>query len=101
MKSARKLVCVQAAGLLLGAALLTVPVAAQQEVNPDHFPLSDEKPSVSKSRKPAPQARRTGDTRKQAAVNHGSPQAKPRPAVRTSADLKADAGSGQSSSSPR
>jgi hypothetical protein len=92
----------EATGLLLGVALLTVPVAAQQEVNPDHFPLHDEKANVSQPRKPASQARRAAGTKnKQVAVKHGSSQAKPQPALRTSADLKADAGSGQTGSSPR
>jgi hypothetical protein len=66
-----KPVRVQVAGLLLGAALLTAPMAAQQEVSPEHF---DAKPAASQTRKaprrpPAPTAR----SRQAAGVRRASP----------------------------
>lgn len=70
----------QAAGLLLGAALLTAPVVAQQEVAPDHF---DAKPAASQSRK-APQPRQAATARsRQAAGIHRTSQAKQKLALRT------------------
>lgn len=45
-----------AAWFFAGLALLTVPMAAQQEVSPEHF---DEKPAAARPHKPAPSARKT------------------------------------------
>jgi hypothetical protein len=99
MRFVKKAVSLKTAGLLLaGAALLAVPAIAQQEVAPDHF---DEKPSVSRPHKPAPQARKTTDAKTtRSAVSQAAPAPKSKAATRAPSVLKADA-AGQAGSNPR
>jgi len=66
-----------ASGLLLAAAaLLSVPMIAQQEVSPDHF---DEKPAVAKKHKPATSAKPLA-AKKANTSNHAASKVKPAPA---------------------
>ena len=68
MSLVRKFVSLKAVALFL-AGFLTVPVAAQQEVSPEHF---DQKPSAARTRKPSPQARKAMSAKnKQSASNQG------------------------------
>ena len=55
-----------------GLGLLTVPMAAQQEVSPDHF---DEKPAAARPHKPALSTRKTAAKSKQNGGNQ-SPASK-------------------------
>ena len=93
MNLVRKFISLKAAGLFL-AGFLTVPVAAQQEVSPEHF---DQKPSAAKTRKPSPQARKAASAKStQSASNQGSSAVKPKkgaqpstvPAVATTASIQ-------------
>lgn len=66
-----KEISLKAAALLFaGLALLTVPMAGQQEVSPEHF---DEKPVAARPHKPALSARKTATAKsKQNAGNQVS-----------------------------
>jgi hypothetical protein len=86
-----------ASGLLLAAAaLLSVPMIAQQEVSPDHF---DEKPSVAQKHKPATRIAKPSAARKSDASNHAASKAKPAPAQ--SASLRTVESPVQSAANPR
>jgi hypothetical protein len=56
--------------LLAGALFLTIPLVAQQEVDPDHF---DHVAVASQKQKPAPGHRKAANAQsKHTAMNHGS-----------------------------
>jgi len=74
----------RAAGLILtGLALLTVPVAAQQDVSPEHF---DAKQSATPAPKPAPANNTT--KRKQSSHRQNAAAPKPTSKPQESAALK-------------
>jgi hypothetical protein len=84
MNLVRKFVSLKAATLFF-AGFLTVPMAAQQEVAPEHF---DQKPRAAKSRKPSPQARKaTNGKSTQSASNQGSSAVKSKKKVQASTAL--------------
>ncbi len=88
MNSARKFVSLKAAALFF-AGFLTVPMAAQQEVAPEHF---EQKPSAAPSRKPSPQAHKATSAKStQSASNQGSSAVKPKKKVQASTALGAAA----------
>jgi hypothetical protein len=62
MKEKFMKVSLKATIFFAGLGLLTVPMAAQQEVSPDHF---DEKPAAARPHKPALAARKTAEKSKQ------------------------------------
>jgi hypothetical protein len=93
MNLVRKFVSLKAAALFF-AGFLAVPMAAQQEVAPEHF---EQKPSAAKARKPSPQARKATNAKStQSASNQGSSAVTPKkraqastaPAVATTASIQ-------------
>ena len=93
MKLARKFVSLKTTALFL-AGFLTVPMAAQQEVSPEHF---DQKPSAAQTRKPSPQPHKATSAKStQSASNQGSSAVKPKkrapastvPTVATTASIQ-------------
>jgi hypothetical protein len=86
----------RASGLLLAAALLSVPMIAQQEVSPDHF---DEKPAAVKKHKPATSAAKPSAAKRSDSSNRVASKAKPAPAQ--SASLQTDSAPVQTAANPR
>jgi hypothetical protein len=85
MKSVKRFF--QAAGLLTAAvAALSISMAAQQEVNPDHF---DDQPAVAKASKSAPKPARPAAAKKPSPVAQSTVKAKSAPAQKPSAVVAA------------
>jgi hypothetical protein len=81
MKSVKN--SVQAMALLFSAVVvLSLSMAAQQEVSPDHF---DDNPVVAKKSKPAPAASKQAAAKKPSPSNHAVLKPKPAPAQHASA----------------
>jgi hypothetical protein len=81
MKSVKN--SVQAMALLFAAVvMLSISMAAQQEVSPDHF---DDNPVVARKSKPAPAASRQVAVKKPSPSNHAVLKPKPAPAQHASA----------------
>ena len=84
MNLVRKFVSLKTAALFF-AGFLTVPMAAQQEVAPEHF---EQKPSAAHSRKPSPQAHRATNAKSsQNASNQGSSAVKSKKRAQASTAL--------------
>jgi hypothetical protein len=73
MRFVRRVLSARTVILLMTQAIVGLPAAAQQEVNPDHF---DQKPAVSQGQKP-PRTRQSASQTKLKGVKH--PSAAPRP----------------------
>jgi len=76
---------VRGIGLFFAAAVaLSIPMAAQQEVSPDHF---DDNPVVAKKSKPAPKAANQVAVKKPSPVTHAVLKPKPAPVQHESAQI--------------
>jgi hypothetical protein len=97
MRFVQRVLSKQTVIVLLAQAIVGLPAAAQQEVNPDHF---DQKPATSQSHKPAPQARQAASQTKLTGVKHRSAAPKAQDASATPV-LKASAARNQPATQPR
>ena len=81
--------------LLAAAALLSIPMAALQDVNPDHF---DDKPPVAKKQKPAATTAKPSTTKRSGSNSQTAPKAK---TTHSQASLRADGTPVQTAANPR